>query len=94
MVLFSQYLKDVPLPCLAYRQDEGVVKKKFYMIRLFPVLLTITIMWLVCTILTVTDALPEGDPGRVDTNLDLLKNAKWFRVPYPCRLREKNNSKN
>ena len=84
MVLFSQYLKDVPLPIPTFSWSEKSFHiKKAYILRIFPVLLTMVFMWLVCLILTLTDVLPENDPGRVDSSLDLIENVQWFRVPYP-----------
>ena len=55
------------------------------MFRLFPVLLTIMIMWVICVILTVTDVLEEGDLARADANLDLIRDIEWVRIPWPCK---------
>ena len=86
MILFSQYIKDVPLPVPSFTKGKtGSNVKKIYIFRLFPVLLTILVMWLVCVVLTMTDVLPEGDFARADANLDLIKKVKWFRIPYPCK---------
>jgi nucleobase transporter 1/2 len=47
--------------------------------------------WIVCAILTVTDAVPD-DPShwsyyaRTDVKIKVLNEAHWFRVPYPCEL--------
>ena len=86
MILFSQYIQNVPLSVpISYDKAKGkIVFEKIYIFRLFPVLLTILFMWIVCVILTVTDVLPEGDFARADANLDLIKKVKWFRIPYPC----------
>ena len=43
-------------------------------------------MWGLCAILTLTEVFEAEDEARTDRNLDLLKNADWFRVPYPCKL--------
>lgn len=40
-------------------------------------------MWIICVILTITDALPPGHPARVDTKLNIIEESPWFRVPYP-----------
>ena len=86
MVIFSEYIKDVPIPMPYYSMSKPRKFKfgKVYLFRLFPVLITIIVMWIICVILTVTDALPEGDLARADANLELIKNVDWFRVPYPC----------
>lgn len=44
--------------------------------------------WLVCFLLTYFNALPSspneyGYMARTDINLDAVKSAAWFYVPYP-----------
>ena len=51
---------------------------------MFPILITILVVWSLCAILTVSGALPERDGARTDTNIQLLYKADWFRFPYPC----------
>ena len=43
-------------------------------------------MWGLCAILTATDVLSKNDPSRTDTRMDILKDAEWFRVPYPGKM--------
>merc|ERR1719334_1834402 len=80
MILFSQYLESswIPVPSTTCRGYT-----KFRVFSLFPVLLTIIIMWTVCGILTHTvDDLPLA----IRTNgakLDMFRKADWFRMPYP-----------
>lgn len=40
-------------------------------------------MWIICTILTVTDVLPYGHPARSDSKLKIISDSPWFRIPYP-----------
>jgi hypothetical protein len=40
MIMFSQYVKDFPIPCLTYGRQEGIKTRSYYLIRLFPVSLT------------------------------------------------------
>lgn len=40
-------------------------------------------MWIICTILTVTDILPVGHPARADSKLKIINDSPWFRFPYP-----------
>lgn len=47
-------------------------------------LLSIVITWLLCGILTVSDALPPGNPARTDNKIRIIYEAPWFRIPYPC----------
>ena len=85
MILFSQYLSNVPVPCLTYR-DGRLRLTQFHLFQLFPVLLTISLMWGLCAVLTVTDVLPEASEARTDTKMEIIHRADWFRCPYPCEL--------
>ena len=84
MILVSQYIKDIPLP-VPILSGKRLKMGKAYIFRLFPVLITILFMWLVCIILTVTEVLPEGDAARSDANFDLINGVDWFSIPYPCK---------
>ncbi|XP_058119868.1 solute carrier family 23 member 2 [Anopheles ziemanni] len=83
LTLFSQVMCNVQFPGLAYRKGVGLRVCWFPLFKLFPVLLTIAIMWTVCAILTATGVFPEGHPARTDVRLRVLQDAEWFRVPYP-----------
>lgn len=83
LTLFSQIMSNVPVPILAYRKGHGLEIRQFQLFRLFPVLLTIMIMWGLCGILTATDVFPPSHPSRTDVRLNVLTSAKWFYVPYP-----------
>ncbi|PVD30287.1 hypothetical protein C0Q70_09551 [Pomacea canaliculata] len=55
---------------------------------LFPVLLGMGVTWLLCWVLTITDALPReenrwGHDARTDAKASVLIEAQWIRVPYP-----------
>ncbi|XP_076184129.1 solute carrier family 23 member 1 [Ptiloglossa arizonensis] len=83
LTMYSQILVNVPCPILVYRKGQGIRVIWFELFKLFPVLLTIVVMWIICTILTVTDALPVGHPARADSKLKIINQSPWFRVPYP-----------
>ena len=89
MAVFSQYLRNIPVPCLTRKQGK-IERSSFYMFKLFPVLLTIVVVWGFCAILTVAGALdtPDGEvrnAARTDLKFGLVKRANWFRFPYPCK---------
>ncbi|XP_054725358.1 solute carrier family 23 member 2 [Anastrepha obliqua] len=86
LTLFSQIMANVSVPFLAYRKGEGIEIRSFQLFRMFPVLLTIAIMWGLCGILTLTNVFEEGHPSRTDVRLKVLTNAKWFYVPYPFQF--------
>nr|XP_044636435.1 solute carrier family 23 member 1-like isoform X4 [Equus asinus] len=88
IVLFSQYLKNVAVPMPIYGREKKLHTSKFYLFQVFPVLLSLCISWLLCFVLTVTNALPKdptayGYQARTDTKANVLSQAPWFRFPYP-----------
>ncbi|XP_071656737.1 solute carrier family 23 member 1-like isoform X2 [Patagioenas fasciata] len=88
IVLFSQYLKDVPVPLPSYQRGKSCHVSLVYLFQIFPVLLGLSLSWLLCYVLTVTDILPAdpttyGHLARTDTRGDVLSRAPWFRLPYP-----------
>ncbi|XP_024940819.1 solute carrier family 23 member 2 isoform X2 [Cephus cinctus] len=83
LTLYSQILVNVRFPVVTYRKQEGFQIIWFSLFKLFPVLLTIVAMWAICGILTATDVLPPGHPGRADTKLKIISDSPWFRIPYP-----------
>uniref|UniRef100_A0A663MTH0 Solute carrier family 23 member 1 n=2 Tax=Athene cunicularia TaxID=194338 RepID=A0A663MTH0_ATHCN len=88
IVLFSQYLKDVPVLLPSYQRGKKCHLSPVYLFQIFPVLLGLSLSWLLCYVLTVTDVLPAdptayGHLARTDTRGDVLSQAPWFRLPYP-----------
>ncbi|XP_061495439.1 solute carrier family 23 member 1-like isoform X2 [Rhineura floridana] len=88
IVLFSQYLKNVPVPVPSYKKSKRCHFSKIYLFQIFPVLFGLTISWLLCFVLTVTNVFPSdknahGYKARTDSKGDVLSKAPWFRFPYP-----------
>ncbi|NXO55248.1 S23A1 protein, partial [Aramus guarauna] len=88
IVLFSQYLKDVPVPLPSYQRGKKFHFSPVYLFQIFPVLLGLSLSWLLCYVLTVTNVLPAdpttyGHLARTDARGDVLSQAPWFRLPYP-----------
>ncbi|XP_072508744.1 solute carrier family 23 member 1-like isoform X2 [Notamacropus eugenii] len=88
IVLFSQYLKNIPVPVPVYGQVKKCHVSKLYLFQIFPVLLALSISWIICYVLTVTNVFPSassayGYLARTDTKGDVLSQAPWFRIPYP-----------
>jgi len=56
------------------------------------VILAIAVSWVICAIITAAGGFPS-DPSipqymaRTDARAAVLKQAKWFRVPYPGKLK-------
>ena len=57
------------------------LRQKHRTFELYPILLAIATAWIVSATLTTLGLFPEGHPSH--TSLDNLKNAPWFRIPYP-----------
>nr|XP_005991386.1 PREDICTED: solute carrier family 23 member 2-like [Latimeria chalumnae] len=88
IMLFSQYLRNVGVPVPACTKTKKGHVSKMYVFQIFPVLLGISISWLVCYILTITNVLPSdpkmyGYMARTDLKKDTLNQAPWFLFPYP-----------
>ncbi|CAG0882315.1 unnamed protein product [Cyprideis torosa] len=85
LLLFSQYISEWDVPVFPKwnftTKTFSVTKLKIF--KLFPVILTLCTAWLVCYILTVTEALPENDKARTDIKSSILRKSPWIRVPYP-----------
>ncbi|KAL7390789.1 hypothetical protein ABVT39_027941 [Epinephelus coioides] len=90
IVLFAQYLRATSLPVPVYSREKGLTSTKVQIFKMFPIILAIMVVWLVCYILTLTNLLPS-DPGRyghkarTDARGDIMASSPWFRVPYPCQ---------
>ncbi|XP_076965440.1 solute carrier family 23 member 2-like isoform X4 [Callospermophilus lateralis] len=88
IMLFSQFLKNIPVPVPVYGGEKKCHTSMFYLFQFFPVLLALCISWFICFVLTVTNTLPSsptdyGYLARTDTKSNVLRQAPWFRIPYP-----------
>ncbi|XP_047430261.1 solute carrier family 23 member 1-like isoform X3 [Mugil cephalus] len=88
IILFSQYLRLIPIPVPAYSKTRKLHTSKFYIFQLMPILLGIAVSWLVCYLLTICDALPAdstryGYLARTDVKGNVVGKASWFTIPYP-----------
>uniref|UniRef100_A0A4W5P803 Solute carrier family 23 member 4 n=1 Tax=Hucho hucho TaxID=62062 RepID=A0A4W5P803_9TELE len=88
IILFSQYLRHIPVPFPTYSKTKKLHTSKIYIFQILPVLLGITLSWLICYIFTISDVLPSqpeqyGYLARTDLKGDVIVQAPWFRFPYP-----------
>ncbi|XP_028909287.1 solute carrier family 23 member 1 isoform X8 [Ornithorhynchus anatinus] len=88
IVLFSQYLRNVPFLLPGYRRGRGCTILRIQIFKMFPIVLAIMVVWLLCYVLTLTDALPPdpaayGFKARTDARGEITAIAPWFRFPYP-----------
>ncbi|XP_064652942.1 solute carrier family 23 member 1-like isoform X1 [Lineus longissimus] len=88
LVTFSTFMRELKTPVVSWSK-----KRRFHVVwipsfKLFPILLSLLISWIVCWIMTATGSITDdpSDPAyttRTDASLDGLYQAKWFFVPYP-----------
>ncbi|XP_034999931.2 solute carrier family 23 member 1 [Hippoglossus stenolepis] len=88
IILFSQYLRLIPIPVPAYSKTKKLHTSKFFIFQTMPILLGIAVSWLVCYILTIYDVLPSdpaqyGHLARTDVKGNVVNEAPWFMLPYP-----------
>ncbi|NXN90812.1 S23A1 protein, partial [Rhinopomastus cyanomelas] len=90
VILFAQYLRNVAVCLPGYRQGKGFVLFRIQIFKMFPIILAIMLVWLLCYVLTRTGVFPSqpeayGYKARTDARGEILSVAPWFRVPYPCQ---------
>ncbi|XP_040920463.1 solute carrier family 23 member 1-like [Toxotes jaculatrix] len=88
IILFSQYLRLIPIPVPAYSKTKKLHTSKFFIFQIMPILLGILVSWLVCYLLTIYDVLPSdpaqyGHLARTDVKGNVVNDASWFTFPYP-----------
>ncbi|NWZ24775.1 S23A1 protein, partial [Asarcornis scutulata] len=90
IVLFAQYLRNITIRLPGYRWGRGFVLLRVQIFKMFPIILAIMVVWLLCYLLTRTGVFPSspeeyGYKARTDARGEILSVAPWFRVPYPCQ---------
>ncbi|NXL19836.1 S23A1 protein, partial [Setophaga kirtlandii] len=90
IVLFAQYLRQVAICLPGYRRGHGFVLLRIQIFKMFPIILAIMLVWLICYVLTRAGVFPSrpedyGYKARTDARGEILSVAPWFRVPYPCQ---------
>ncbi|CAL8069623.1 unnamed protein product [Orchesella dallaii] len=83
LIIFSQHLRNWKIPTPWGSRGADGRKSRFPVFQVFPVLLSLIVVWGVCGILTAANVLPEGDPARVDAKKKIFYGSPWFRIPYP-----------
>lgn len=83
ITLFSEYLKNVPVPFPSYSRSKGFGIKWIKVFSTLSIILSLAIMWSLCAIFTATDTFPEDSPARTQNLTLALAEANWFYFPYP-----------
>ncbi|XP_048718184.1 solute carrier family 23 member 1 isoform X2 [Caretta caretta] len=90
IVLFAQYLRNATFRLPGYKWGKGCIVFRLQIFKMFPIILAIMMVWLLCYILTLTDVFPRdaeayGYKARTDARGKIMSTAPWFRLPYPCQ---------
>ncbi|KAK6165829.1 hypothetical protein SNE40_022666 [Patella caerulea] len=88
VTIFSQYLRNIRIPCFTLRRSRGCRRIDLPIFNLFPIIIAIGISWIICIILTATNVFSNDPDGwgygaRTDITSDVIAKADWFRFPYP-----------
>ncbi|XP_070578754.1 solute carrier family 23 member 1-like [Ptychodera flava] len=83
IILFSQYLRKVPVPIPVWTRGKGCRVEWLRLFNLFPVILGIGLAWLTCWIFTVSNVFPEGHTARTDIRSSAIADAPWVTFPLP-----------
>lgn len=88
IAIFTLLLSRIQVPLPSFSMKRKCHVTRFPIFQLLPVIISISIGWLVCYLLTITDTLPN-DPNsqsyyaRTDARLDVVSGIPWFFFPYP-----------
>nr|XP_033783197.1 solute carrier family 23 member 1 isoform X2 [Geotrypetes seraphini] len=90
IILFAQYLRNISILLPSYKRGKGFTVLRLQIFKLFPIVLAIMVVWLLCYILTITnvfssDIMSYGYMARTDARGEIMSSAPWFRFPYPCQ---------
>ncbi|KAI1888552.1 hypothetical protein AGOR_G00186350 [Albula goreensis] len=80
IITFSQYLRHISIPFPTYSKAKKFHTSRMYIFQILPVLLGITLSWLICYLLTIYDVLPSdpeqyGYLARTDLKGDVMGRA-------------------
>ncbi|XP_063682266.1 solute carrier family 23 member 1-like [Bolinopsis microptera] len=87
VTIFSEYLKNVPVPVptvsfnISKKIKCGVAWLKLF--STLSIMISLTLVWSLCAILTVTDVLPQDDPARIINITSAIDATNWLYFPYP-----------
>ncbi|KAM8973379.1 solute carrier family 23 member 1 [Pelodytes ibericus] len=90
IILFAQYLRNKTFTCPGYKFGKGLHTFKIQIFKMFPIIMAVMVMWLLCYILTLSGVFPEdnntyGYAARTDARGEIMASSPWFRFPYPCQ---------
>ncbi|KAL4231423.1 hypothetical protein ACF0H5_009000 [Mactra antiquata] len=92
VIVFMMYMGRIGVPCPkvcgSRSKQSDKTNQRTPIFKMFPILLSILVTWIICWILTAVGAFPD-DPqrlsyrARTDVRLGVIGRTPWFYVPYP-----------
>ncbi|CAG2230165.1 SLC23A1 [Mytilus edulis] len=83
-LVLSLYLSHRKTPIPLWTRKKGFHILWFPLHQVYSILIAILVGWLVCGIMTAVDAFePDDIYARTDSRLDVIRDAAWFKFPYP-----------
>ncbi|KAK6748106.1 hypothetical protein RB195_000995 [Necator americanus] len=86
LIAMGTFLENVCVPFPYYSFAKRSVRiARVRIFGQFPYLISITVAWLICFLLTITDLEPEEGEARTDKNstVVVLQQSPYFQIPYP-----------
>lgn len=88
LILFSNVMNKVQVPVPSFSLKRKCHMTTLPIFQLFPVVLTIAIVWLFSYVLTELEVFPNNSTepsfqARTDSRLDILYDSSWFQFPLP-----------
>ncbi|KAK7110155.1 solute carrier family 23 member 1-like [Littorina saxatilis] len=86
VIIFALYMTKIQIPIPGC--GKGSKRTNLPIFQLLPILLAMIVMWIVCGVLTVTNALPDDKShpfyySRTDAKMSIIRNTPWFQITYP-----------
>ncbi|XP_046396215.1 solute carrier family 23 member 1 [Ischnura elegans] len=82
ITILSLYMRNIQLPLPSFKKGSKT-RSTYPLFQIFPILISLASMWILCAVLTVSGVLPPGDLARTDIKMKILEGVPWFRFPYP-----------
>ncbi|XP_061167374.1 solute carrier family 23 member 2-like [Saccostrea echinata] len=83
-LILSLYLSHHNTPIPMWTRKKGFHILWFPLHQVYSILIGILIGWLVCGVMTIAGVFaPDDKLARTDTGLNAIREAAWFRIPYP-----------
>lgn len=87
-LILALYMSKIKLPVPIWTRKKKCHMTRYPYQQVFAILIAIMIGWMVCGIMTATNAIPydESDTRfytRTDARSHIIKSSRWFYFPYP-----------